>query len=145
MIEVELGNLNEKAGILSRKIADAKNEIAKEVIGQQEMIEKIIIGTVTGGHILLEGVPGLAKSRTVSAVANVIGAEFKRIQFTPDLLPADLIGTDTIVKPFKAIILIPNVDSNGTLTPDSGAVSLATSILLPWINSTDSPVVSILG
>ena len=58
---------------------------------------------------------------------------------------ADLIGTDTIVKPFKAIILIPNVDSNGTLTPDSGAVSLATSILLPWINSTDSPVVSILG
>lgn len=91
---MELGNLNEKAGILSRKIADAKNEIAKEVIGQHEMIEKIIIGTVTGGHILLEGVPGLAKSRTVSAVANVIGAEFKRIQFTPDLLPADLIGTE---------------------------------------------------
>lgn len=58
---------------------------------------------------------------------------------------ADLIGTDSIVKPFKAIILIPNVDSNGTLTPDAGAVSLATTILLPWINSTDGPIVSILG
>lgn len=58
---------------------------------------------------------------------------------------ADLIGTDSIVKPFKAIILIPNADSNGVLTPDSGAVSLATTVLLPWINSTDGPVVSILG
>lgn len=58
---------------------------------------------------------------------------------------ADLIGTDSIVKPFKAIILIPNADSNGTLTPDAGAVSLATTILLPWINSTDGPIVSILG
>lgn len=57
----------------------------------------------------------------------------------------DLIGTDTIVKPFKAIILIPNADSNGVLTPDSGAASLVTSILLPWVNSTDSPIVSILG
>jgi len=58
---------------------------------------------------------------------------------------ADLIGTDSIVKPFKAIILIPNADANGTLTPDSGTVSLVSSILLPWINSTDGPIVSILG
>lgn len=58
---------------------------------------------------------------------------------------ADLIGTDAIVKPFKAIILIPNVDSSGTLTPDAGAVALVTTIILPWINSTDSPIVSILG
>jgi len=58
---------------------------------------------------------------------------------------ADLIGTDTIVKPFKAIILIPNVDSSGTLTPDAGAVALVTTIILPWINSTNSPIVSILG
>ena len=56
-----------------------------------------------------------------------------------------ILGTDSIVKPFKAIILIPNADSNGVLTPDSGAVSLATTVLLPWINSTDGPVVSILG
>lgn len=58
---------------------------------------------------------------------------------------ADLIGTDTIIKPFKAIILIPNVDSGGTLTPDAGTVALVTTIILPWINSTDCPIVSILG
>lgn len=58
---------------------------------------------------------------------------------------ADLIGTDSIVKPFKAVILIPNADSNGTLTPDSGAVALVTTVILPWINSTNAPIVSILG
>lgn len=58
---------------------------------------------------------------------------------------ADLIGTDSIVKPFKAIILIPNADAGGTLTPDAGAVALVSTIILPWINSTDGPIVSILG
>ena len=58
---------------------------------------------------------------------------------------ADLIGTDSIIKPFKAIVLIPNVDANGVLTPDSGTKSLVTTVLLPWINSTNNPVVSILG
>ncbi len=68
-------------------------EIAKVVIGQTEMIKKLLIGLFTGGHILLEGVPGLAKTLSVKTVAQTINASFKRIQFTPDLLPADLLGT----------------------------------------------------
>ena len=58
------------------------------------MVDRILIGLLTGGHILLEGVPGLAKSLTASTVARVIGIDFKRIQFTPDLLPADILGTE---------------------------------------------------
>lgn len=91
---MELFSNQEKISEQSKKIAEVKKEISKAVIGQEVMIEKILIGAITGGHILLEGVPGLAKSRTVSAVADVIGADYKRIQFTPDLLPADLIGTE---------------------------------------------------
>ncbi len=70
-----------------------KAEIGKSVIGQDYMIDRILIGMFTGGHILLEGVPGLAKSLTVNTIADVMDTEFKRIQFTPDLLPADILGT----------------------------------------------------
>jgi len=76
------------------KIEKAKKEISKNVIGQKDMIDKIFIGIFTGGHILLEGVPGLAKSLTVNSVAEVFDLEFSRIQFTPDLLPSDIIGTE---------------------------------------------------
>jgi len=76
------------------KIAALKKEISKVIIGQDYMIDRILIGLLTGGHILLEGVPGLAKSLTASTVARVLGIDFKRIQFTPDLLPADIIGTE---------------------------------------------------
>lgn len=72
----------------------AKQEIGKVIIGQDYMIDRILIGLLTGGHILLEGVPGLAKSLTASTVAQIIGVDFKRIQFTPDLLPADILGTE---------------------------------------------------
>jgi len=75
-------------------IKSLKNEINKVIVGQDYMIDRIIIGLLTGGHILLEGVPGLAKSLTASTVAKVVGLDFKRIQFTPDLLPADIIGTE---------------------------------------------------
>ncbi|HVU02642.1 MAG TPA: AAA family ATPase [Polyangiaceae bacterium] len=68
-------------------------EIGKVVVGQSYMIERILVGLLTGGHILLEGVPGLAKTLTVRTVCDAIQAKFARIQFTPDLLPADLIGT----------------------------------------------------
>ena len=67
--------------------------VAKVVVGQREMIERLVIGLLTNGHVLLEGVPGLAKTLTVSTLAGAIHASFSRIQFTPDLLPADLIGT----------------------------------------------------
>ena len=68
-------------------------EIGRVVVGQSEMIERLTIGLLTGGHVLLEGVPGLAKTLTVSTLAKAISARFQRIQFTPDLLPADLVGT----------------------------------------------------
>lgn len=70
-----------------------KNELSKVVVGQQNIIEKILIGLVANGHILIEGVPGLAKTLTVSTLAQIMQVSFNRIQFTPDLLPADLIGT----------------------------------------------------
>lgn len=72
----------------------AKEEINKVIIGQEYMIDHILTALITGGHILLEGVPGLAKSLTASTIARVTGVEFKRIQFTPDLLPADILGTE---------------------------------------------------
>ncbi|UTJ07161.1 AAA family ATPase [Arcobacter roscoffensis] len=77
---------------LHEKILLLKNEISKGVIGQDQMINSILIGLFTDGHILLEGVPGLAKTTTVKAVANAIDLEFKRVQFTPDLLPSDILG-----------------------------------------------------
>ena len=78
-----------------REIVTAlKNEINKVIIGQEYMVDRILIGLLTGGHILLEGVPGLAKSLTASTVAKTVGVDFKRIQFTPDLLPADILGTE---------------------------------------------------
>jgi MoxR-like ATPase len=69
------------------------NEVGKVIVGQTYMIERILIGLLTGGHILLEGVPGLAKTLTVRTLCDAIHAQFARVQFTPDLLPADLIGT----------------------------------------------------
>jgi len=76
------------------KVAALKNEINKAIVGQDYMVDRIMIGLLAGGHILLEGVPGLAKSLTASTAAKVIGVDFKRIQFTPDLLPADILGTE---------------------------------------------------
>lgn len=76
------------------RINTLKNEISKKVIGQNNMVEKILIGILTGNHILLEGLPGLAKSLTVNTVADTLGLNFSRIQFTPDLLPSDIIGTE---------------------------------------------------
>ncbi|MFQ6045615.1 MAG: AAA family ATPase [Gemmatimonadales bacterium] len=68
-------------------------QVAKRLVGQEEMVERLLVGLLTGGHILLEGVPGLAKTLAVSSLAETIHARFQRIQFTPDLLPADIIGT----------------------------------------------------
>jgi len=74
------------------KLTSLKKEIHKGVVGQEEMIDSILIGLLTNGHILLEGVPGLAKTTAVKAVADSIDLDFKRVQFTPDLLPSDIIG-----------------------------------------------------
>jgi len=69
------------------------HEVGKVIVGQKAMIERILIGLLTGGHVLLEGVPGLAKTLTVNTLSSALGLQFARIQFTPDLLPADIIGT----------------------------------------------------
>jgi MoxR-like ATPase len=70
-----------------------KRELHKRVVGQDPMIDRLLIGMLTGGHVLLEGVPGLAKTLTVSSLADAMDVSFQRIQFTPDLLPADVMGT----------------------------------------------------
>ena len=77
---------------LQNKINLVKQELSKVIIGQNDMIDALLIGLLTNGHILLEGVPGLAKTTTVKTLADVIDLKFKRVQFTPDLLPSDIIG-----------------------------------------------------
>ncbi len=77
---------------MNQKITQLKQEISKEVIGQEAMIEGLLIGLLCDGHILIEGVPGLAKTTTINALSKALGLDFKRIQFTPDLLPSDIIG-----------------------------------------------------
>ncbi len=78
----------------STLIENIKQEIGKSVVGQEKMIESLLIGLLCQGHILLEGVPGLAKTTTVNALSRVLGLKFKRVQFTPDLLPSDIVGTE---------------------------------------------------
>jgi MoxR-like ATPase len=75
-------------------INNIKKEIKKVIVGQDKMVDALLIGLLTNGHILLEGVPGLAKTLTVNTLAKVLNLDFKRIQFTPDLLPTDIIGTE---------------------------------------------------
>ena len=79
---------------MNTKITQLKNELSKAVIGQENMIEALIIGLLCEGHILIEGVPGLAKTTTVNALSQALGLNSKRIQFTPDLLPSDIIGAE---------------------------------------------------
>jgi len=82
-----------KAEELSGRMNDVLDEVGKVIVGQEEMMEGLLLGLVTGGHILLEGVPGLAKTLAVSTLARAVDTGFRRIQFTPDLLPADITGT----------------------------------------------------
>ncbi len=84
---------------MSKKKLDlVHNYLKTHIIGQEELIQNLIIALITGGHILLEGMPGLAKTRSAEALANSIKSQFKRIQFTPDLLPSDLVGTDIYIE-----------------------------------------------
>ncbi|HMJ04124.1 MAG TPA: AAA family ATPase, partial [Conexibacter sp.] len=74
-------------------LEEALHEIKRVIVGQDAMLERLLVALLAGGHVLLEGVPGLAKTLTVKTLAQVLGGSFKRIQFTPDLVPADLVGT----------------------------------------------------
>jgi len=79
---------------LSQIVQNIKTEISKVLVGQEKMVEGLLAGLLCRGHILLEGVPGLAKTTAVNALAKTLGLDFKRVQFTPDLLPSDIIGTE---------------------------------------------------
>src|SRR5215510_6126858 len=85
--------INELVHKQSAFVEKLNAEVGKVIVGQKAMIERILIGLLTGGHVLLEGVPGLAKTLTVKTLADALHMRFQRIQFTPDLLPADIVGT----------------------------------------------------
>jgi MoxR-like ATPase len=93
MEQINIQELNERIGRESAFVDMLTMELGKQIVGQKHMVEGLLIGLLSNGHVLLEGVPGLAKTLTITTLAKAIDANFSRIQFTPDLLPADLIGT----------------------------------------------------
>ncbi len=112
-------------------ITAIRDEVNKVIVGQERLIDRLIIALITGGHILLEGVPGLAKTTSISTLAHVLGLQFQRISFTPDLLPADVIGT---------MIYNPK---EGTFTPKQGPV-FTNLLLADEINRAPAKVQSAL-
>ena len=127
----QIKELEEKIQVESEKLEAIEQEIGKAVIGQKYMIQRLIIGLLTGGHILLEGLPGLAKTLAVNTLSQTIAADFSRIQFTPDMLPADLIGTN-VFNP-----------KEGSFTPKKGPV-FTNIILADEINRAPAKVQSAL-
>jgi MoxR-like ATPase len=92
-MDSEIAKLNQKIQQDALFLQDLRREIAKVVVGQEELINGVLVGLIANGHVLVEGVPGLAKTLTVKTMAAAVSASFQRIQFTPDLLPADIVGT----------------------------------------------------
>ena len=123
--------MTQEVARVSQPIAALVDAVGKVVVGQREMVEGLIIGMLCDGHVLLEGVPGLAKTLTVSTLASAIHADFKRVQFTPDLLPADLLGT---------LIYSPK---DGTFTPRQGPI-FTNIVLADEINRAPAKVQSAL-
>ena len=113
------------------KIDSLRSEISRVIVGQEKMISRLLVGVLTGGHILLEGVPGLAKTTAIRSLAAALDAQFQRVQFTPDILPADLVGT---------MIYVP---SQGTFQTRKGPI-FANFVLADEINRAPSKVQSAL-
>ena len=128
---IDVKQISERVEHESALLSRVSAEIGKVIIGQKYMVDRLLIGLLCNNHILLEGVPGLAKTLSVTTLANIIQAEFQRIQFTPDLLPADLIGT-----------LVYNPDS-GTFTTKKGPI-FSNIILADEINRAPAKVQSAL-
>lgn len=131
MQNVDTNKLAEEIQKQNVWVEAVREEMGRVVVGQHDLIERLLIGLLTNGHVLLEGVPGLAKTLTVNSLAGALSAQFQRIQFTPDLLPADLIGT-----------LIFNPGTN-EFTPKLGPV-FSNLILADEINRSPAKVQSAL-
>ena len=127
----EIEDLNRQVQAAQPAITGIKQEIAKAIVGQHHLVDRLLIGLLANGHVLLEGVPGLAKTASVSALAQCIHTKFQRIQFTPDLLPSDLLGN---------LIYNPR---DGTYTTKKGPI-FANLILADEINRAPSKVQSAL-
>jgi len=93
MQTADIREINEKVKHDAQILTKLNDEISKVIVGQTQLIQRLMIGMLTGGHVLIEGVPGLAKTLTVKTLSDALKTNFQRIQFTPDLLPADLLGT----------------------------------------------------
>ena len=90
-----------KVKAFSEAVAKIRAELAKDIVGQEDIIENVIIAIISGGNVLLEGVPGVGKTRLVRSLGKVLGLEFSRIQFTPDLMPSDVTGANVITRDEK--------------------------------------------
>ncbi len=91
-------NMNDRIAAFSRQYAAVRQEIGRDIVGQEEVVEGTLIALIAGGNVLLEGVPGVGKTRLVRSVGRTLDLMFSRIQFTPDLMPADVTGTNLIIK-----------------------------------------------
>ena len=130
-MHADIQQIKDRVAEKSELIHRLNAELGKAIIGQEEMISRLMIGLLTGGHVLLEGVPGLAKTTAITALAKALSVSFQRIQFTPDLLPADLLGT---------MIYVP---SDGSFKTRKGPI-FANLILADEINRAPSKVQSAL-
>ena len=92
LLFVIIGYLIPKRGNMDKKLLNVKNEISKLIVGQTKVIDSLLVALICEGHVLLEGVPGLAKTTIINTLAKTLGLEFGRVQFTPDLLPSDIVG-----------------------------------------------------
>ncbi len=130
-MQVDVSQIKDRVAQQAEQIHRLRAELAKAIVGQDEMISRLLVGLLTRGHILLEGVPGLAKTTAIKSLAQTLSTGFQRIQFTPDLLPADLIGT---------MIYVP---SDGTFRTRKGPI-FSNFILADEINRAPSKVQSAL-
>ena len=130
-MQTDVSKIKQQVAEKSDLVLRLRTELAKQVVGQESMISRLIIGLLTDGHILLEGVPGLAKTTAINALATALDTTFQRVQFTPDLLPADLVGT---------MIYVP---AEGSFTTRKGPV-FANFLLADEINRAPSKVQSAL-
>ncbi|MDR0735143.1 MAG: MoxR family ATPase [Elusimicrobiota bacterium] len=128
---MNISEINKNIQQESLFLQDLRHEISKVIVGQNDFIDKTLVALIAGGHVLIEGVPGLAKTLTVKTLAQVLAASFQRIQFTPDLLPADITGT---------LIFNPK---EGTFSPRKGPV-FANLVLADEINRSPAKVQSAL-